>query len=138
MELQHAKLVAETERLNLRSEYDVKTEILSRENAFLQEERKKLKQEMKDMIQTCDQEFRSLKQGNDSLKNELLVAKREAGEKEASIEEIQNLKNLMSQTKSQLEKIFLENQSLQRQLQYARGGQSNMTFNMNNNLAEQQ
>ena len=40
MELQHQKLVSETERLNLKSEFEVKVEIISKENHFLQEERK--------------------------------------------------------------------------------------------------
>ena len=38
----------ETERLNLKSEFEVKIEILSKENTFLIEERKKLKYELKE------------------------------------------------------------------------------------------
>ena len=32
LEIQHFKLVAETERLNMKSEYDVKNEMLQKEN----------------------------------------------------------------------------------------------------------
>jgi hypothetical protein len=35
MELQHVKLVNETERLNLKSEFEVKQEIITKENTFL-------------------------------------------------------------------------------------------------------
>lgn len=92
LEIQHAKLVAETERLNLKSEYDVKTEILQRESAFLQEERKKLKQEMKELIQNYEIDFKALKQEGEGLKNELLLVKREEVDKEQTFEELQLLK----------------------------------------------
>ena len=48
MEIQHVKLVSETERLNLKSEYEVKQDILSKENAFLKEDRKHLTAQLRD------------------------------------------------------------------------------------------
>lgn len=42
MEIQHIKLVSETERLNLKCEFDVKVDILTKENTYLKDERKKV------------------------------------------------------------------------------------------------
>lgn len=49
LEIQHIKLVTETERLNLKSEFDVKYEIVSKENLYLIDERKKTKADMRQL-----------------------------------------------------------------------------------------
>lgn len=49
MEMQHVKLVFETERLNMKSEFDVKSDMLAKENIMLNEERKKLREDLRDV-----------------------------------------------------------------------------------------
>jgi hypothetical protein len=43
------KLLTETEKMNLKSEFDVKVDILSKENSYLKEERKKMIKDIKEM-----------------------------------------------------------------------------------------
>lgn len=47
--VQHVQLVNETEKLNQKSEFDVKVDILGKENTFIKEERKKMLKDLRDM-----------------------------------------------------------------------------------------
>ncbi|CDW90000.1 UNKNOWN [Stylonychia lemnae] len=125
LEIQHLKLVSETERLNLKSEFEVRQEILSKENSYLIEERKKLKSDIKEWQSKFEAEFKLYKHETDLLRNELLKVKREELNKNKLQEEIDNLKQVKAQQKAQLEKMMLDNQSLQRQLQMAKNAINN-------------
>lgn len=87
MEVQHIKLVSETERLNLKSEFEVKVDILTKENAFLKEERKKHQAHFREYVNKTEQELRSKNEEVEVLKNELLILKREYADKDRVFEE---------------------------------------------------
>ena len=49
-DIQHVRLVAETERLGLKCELEVKTDIFGKENKLLVEERKRMKQDFREVV----------------------------------------------------------------------------------------
>jgi hypothetical protein len=49
-EIQHVRFVAETERLGLKCELEVKKDIFGKENKLLVEERKRMKQDFREVV----------------------------------------------------------------------------------------
>lgn len=117
MNEQHMKLVTETEKLNLKSEFDVKVDILSKENNYLKEERKKMIKDYKDITQKYEFELKSRQDELERVKQELLLFKRENTTKEQLIEDNSMLKLQVQNTRMQIEKVILDNESLVKQLQ---------------------
>ena len=70
------KLVAETERLNLKSEMEVRCEILGKDNQLMNEERNKMRQELRETVDKYEREGKQMMSECDKLKNELLISKR--------------------------------------------------------------
>eukprot|EP00347_Sterkiella_histriomuscorum_P000816 403374405 len=136
LEIQHIKLVSETERLNLKSEFEVKLEILSKENVFLIEERKRLKGDLKSWQSKYEAEQKLFNQEQNALKNELLSVKRDEASKSLLNDEINNMKAALQACKTQIDKILLDNQSLQRQLLIAKQALNNQIIVPHSNQLE--
>ena len=77
MNMHHMKLVSETEKLNMRSEFEVKVDILQKENCYMKEERKKMMRDMREMAGRMETEEREKGDEVEKLKKELMEQHRE-------------------------------------------------------------
>ena len=77
IEVQHLKLINETERLSLKSEYEVKCDYYKGEHSRMKEEQKKIQTFLSDLSKQYEKDSREYQNQIDGLKNELLIVKRE-------------------------------------------------------------
>lgn len=92
MKLQQVRVVAETERLNLKTEFEVKCDLLAKENDFIKEERKKLIRDGKETNSKFDHELRLAYEKIESLQKELNILSKDERIKDEMYEENKMLK----------------------------------------------
>lgn len=84
-EVQHARLVAETERLGLKSEMEVKLEIMGKENQLLVEERRRLKKEKRDKEHKYESALEAMKRELLEYRDQLIELGRGQESKESIV-----------------------------------------------------
>lgn len=84
-EVQHARLVAETERLGLKSEMEVKLEIMGKENQLLVEERRRMKKEKKDKEHKYESALEAMKRELLEYRDQLIELGRGQESKESIV-----------------------------------------------------
>jgi len=97
MNLHHMKLVGETEKLNMRSEFEVKVDILQKENCYLKEERKKMLRDVREMAGRMETEEREKGDEVERLKKELMEQHREERTKDQLLSD-HNVLKIQNQT----------------------------------------
>ncbi len=105
-------MISETERLSLRSELDVRVELLNKENQLLLDERKRLKHDHRSKVdQWQNQETEHRKQVS-LLREEIALLSKNEEIKEGLYNENQELRERLGELRAQIESLQHECQGL--------------------------